>query len=263
MIRVFIGALSFFLFVGCKAIKKVDHLSKGSFSSTSMVLKEIKKNELIYKSYQSTGRIEVDAKGVSASARLRVRMIKDSALWVNISFLGITAYRAYATKDSIFVLDKRKREYIKEPFRRIEKILGVKLTLGQVQSIFLGSPILFSSKPKHYHLISDGLRTQFNYYKPTFKRSLVDQWSVWFKPKSSMVEKQLFYIKDKNKTLAIEYKDFKVTLPQIETPMALLITLVGENIDNQLSIDFRQIKWNDPVSMPFQIPTQYNRLVLE
>ena len=263
MVRISIGLLSVFLFVGCKTLKKVDRSVEGSLNSTSSLLEEIKKNNLDYQTYQSTGRIGIDANGISASANLKVRMIKDSALWVNISFLGITVYRAYATKDSVFVLDKRKREYIKEPFHRIEKILGVQLTLGQVQSIFHGSPILFSSNPKHYRLIYDEFSTQLHYVKPKFKRASVDQSLMWLKPNSPIVQRQLFHIKDKQKTLTIEYQDFETTLTLALTPKTLIINGFGKNMGNQLSINFRQIKWDDPVSMPFRIPPHYKRLVLE
>ena len=257
--------LGFFLFVGCKTIKKADRLVGGSFNSTYNILEGIKKNELNYKTYQSKGSIKVTTNGINVSANLKVQMIKDSAIWVNVSFFGITIYRAYATKDSIFVLDKRKREYIKEPFNKIEKILGLQLTIGQIQSIFHGSPILFSYNPKDYRLISDEFSTQLHYYyeEPKFEQSSIDQSLIWLNLNNLMAEKQLFHIKNKEKTLFIEYKNFETTPTLINVPKTIVINGFGKNMQDQLNIDFRQIKWDVAISTPFRIPPNYKRIVLE
>ena len=69
-----------------------------------------------------------------------LKMRKDSFIWASISGFGFEAVRALITPDSVIVLDRIERKYYQESITYLNSLLGLEVSLSQLQNILIGMP---------------------------------------------------------------------------------------------------------------------------
>ncbi len=66
-------------------------------------------------------------------------MVRDKSIHLSLRFFGMEVAAAYVTGDSVFAYAKMQRVYVAESIR--DALGGVNATVGDVQSLLLGSPV--------------------------------------------------------------------------------------------------------------------------
>ena len=75
------------------------------------------------------------------SFKTSLKCSKDSALNALVSFASIPIFNALATNDSLIYVNKKDRCYGKKSIASFKELLGVELSLSNIQELFLGQPI--------------------------------------------------------------------------------------------------------------------------
>ncbi len=78
------------------------------------------------------------------SFKTSLKCSKDSALNALISFASIPILNALATQDSLIYVNKKDRCFGKKSIASFKELLGVELSLNNIQELFLGQPIGYS-----------------------------------------------------------------------------------------------------------------------
>ena len=103
-------------------------------------LKLIKSKIIRPQTFSAKIKIETsDDKGKNPDIMANVRMIKDSAIWISLSatILGVEIYRALITPDSIIIMDKQKKEYMKRSLDYLQEVAQIPIDFGNMQDILL------------------------------------------------------------------------------------------------------------------------------
>ena len=84
-----------------------------SIAEIKSIVEIIKKQKINYKTFNA--KIKLDIQGSKENTPdliANVKMIKDSVIWISISatLFNYEVFRAYITKDSVTLLDKREKE---------------------------------------------------------------------------------------------------------------------------------------------------------
>ena len=77
----------------------------------------------------------------SFSFKTSLKCSKDSALNALVSFASIPIFNALATPDSLIYVNKKDRCYGKQPIASFKELLGVELSMKNIQELFLGLPL--------------------------------------------------------------------------------------------------------------------------
>ncbi len=152
-ICVAIGVIALLLLAGCKG--------KQLLPVQPTVSQETKNNfEMLVASYPDwesfSAKGDVSASlgaGSSLSASTQVKMIRSEVVQISVRVvLGIEVARVVITPDSVFVLNKLKRQYYTESLEVVGSKLTTSLSLETIQDALLGRIFLLDSKRDKYSL---------------------------------------------------------------------------------------------------------------
>lgn len=74
----------------------------------------------------------------SFRAKVRLRMRRDSLIWASVTAFGLEGARIKITPDSIFIIDRRNKQYIAKGLDTLNTILNFPFDFEILQSIVLG-----------------------------------------------------------------------------------------------------------------------------
>ena len=127
------------------AIEKLPHKKEKELIAIIDSLSLIKPNSLYSKldvKYSDSSR--------TISFKTSLKIVKDSAINLLITYAKIPIVTAQVTKDSIIVVNKRDKCFEKESLTYIKDMFGIDLSLLNLEEIFLGRPLDYDPKNKYF-----------------------------------------------------------------------------------------------------------------
>jgi hypothetical protein len=187
---------------------------------------------------------------------VRLRMKKDSVIWMRGN-KAITVFKARITPESFSFYSPVSKEYFEGDYSLLEKMLGVQLTFSQLQDLLLGKSI-FEMKGKRFNSeVAD------NSYKltPKVQERLFD---VFFRvnPKHFKLDQLLLLNEEKNQSLRINYKRYDKLKDDLIPTRVEINATEGEDAYTWINMEYRSLKLNEPIKLPFKIPSGYKRIEL-
>jgi len=213
------------------------------------------------------------------------RIKKDSLIWISLTApLGIEAARILLTQDSIYFLNKLKKEYFIKPFSFFENNYKVDLEFKDLQAILANQLFLFSETDEEKNLEMNPNSNERDYIKKTFfkdkdsvnyvlkthrkhkiKRSIRRNTkgliveNIKITPKTFKISniEILDYID--NRQLQINYNQFEPTNNQL-FPRTVDFILKDSLKTFQVKLDYTKVTVNGETNFSFNIPKSYKRL---
>lgn len=187
---------------------------------------------------------------------VRLRIKKDSVIWMRGN-KALTVFKIKITPDSFGFYSPLSKEYFEGDFTLLERILGVKLSFGQLQDLLVGRSI-FEMKGRRFDSeIAD------NSYKLTPK--VQEQlFAVFFKvnPKHFKLNQLFLENEEKGQTLRIDYNKYDELKGDLIPTKMMINATEGEDAYTWIEMEYRSLRLNEPIKMPFKIPSGYKRVEL-
>ncbi|TPE43831.1 DUF4292 domain-containing protein [Pontibacter mangrovi] len=109
-------------------------------SAATTTVGEVKVDNLEFTYLSAKGQITLNDKNDNLSSGVSIRMRKDSVIWVSVlPGLGIEAARMMLTQDSVYFMNRLKKEYAATDYGFLRNKLQVDLNFEVLQSILLGN----------------------------------------------------------------------------------------------------------------------------
>ncbi len=250
------------LLVGCKARKSVPEGAPAG----------IKEKELFRKLDEAQGNFDnlrikanatLTAEGTNQTFRLEVRIKRDSLIWVEVAdpVLGLKLARVLITPDSIFMINRIDREYLKGDIGQLQTQFGVQYGFDELQRAlsgdlvfdvnrgfdlyyFPGSYLLSSVNPT---VLAEGLKEEV--------RDIVLQ--AYIDPSRFKATRQLQYDPVKQVTYSLVYLGFREAGNGKYYPDIIELGY-GAKAENNLRLAVKRMDQNEhDLGFPFNIPSQY------
>jgi len=118
-----------------------------TIDTTKIVKEKIKVcyQNIDFTTFTSKGKITYTEGKEQVTANFSLRMRKDSIIWLSGFIMGIEGARCLITKDSIFVVDKINKSYIKYGMKTLGEKTGLDLNITLLQHFFMGNQIIKES----------------------------------------------------------------------------------------------------------------------
>ena len=130
--------LAFFLLFACKKTPVVTTTPTSPAEVISDSL-PVPVNEIDFQYFNSKSKINYREENEEQSATVSIRMKKDSIIWLLVNKVGIEGFRALITRDSIYVIDRlRKDSYVKD-FKSLSDQFKFTINFNVLQSLILGN----------------------------------------------------------------------------------------------------------------------------
>ncbi|GGG93772.1 hypothetical protein GCM10011416_08750 [Polaribacter pacificus] len=197
-----------------------------------------------------------DAKN-KQSVSVKLRLQKDSVIWLNATYAGFLVARAKITPTRVSYYEKLNKTYFDGDFTLLRNVLGTEVNFNQLQSMLLGQAIVnigdqdFSSKlENNAHLLT-----------PEKQNPLFDL-LFWINPQHFKLDKQALKNSAKNQLLEVEYhgySDFDGTFFPKE------IVIEGKQAEKvtQITIAYKSVDFNVQFNTPYSIPRGYKKIVFD
>jgi hypothetical protein len=229
---------------------------------------KLKENELRFDWLSLKFDASYTLKRNSTDFKGQVRIRKDSLIWVSITpALGIELFRMVITTDSVKYVNRFNKEYFSGDYALVSRFLQIHIDFDILQSLILGNDFQFyetnsfraSIDNLEYKLSTTGRRKIRKVAEDASTDPVVLLQNIWLDPESFKIRKidVKEYMKD-NRKLQASYDDF-LGLESQFYPSTLHFDIMAEDI-LKIRINYSKVTLNDPVTFPFSIPENYNRI---
>lgn len=232
------------------------HITNTSAEDSLALIKDemalLAKKMIDFKTFSAKVKVEYeDTKGKQPNITAYVRILKDSMIWISgyATVFNIEAFRVLVTKDSVFVLDKIKKEVQYRSIDYLQEVTEIPFDLKTLQDLFVGNPIFFSDS-----VIS---------YKETESKVLLATLGKYFKHLLTLNKGDRLLIHSKlddvnltrNRTADITYADYENSNGFTFATTREITVSEKNKLDIQLN--FKQYEFNKELSISFNIPANY------
>lgn len=260
--------LSLLLFVTACSTKRKAALMPLENAKTEFVLAKMYDHRLICETFQTKASVNFKSAGNELDVTINLRIHRDSLIWASISpLLGIESTRILISRDSVFIIDRFNKTYMKTGIDFLRDYFKVNVDLEIIQNLLLGNDFEQYSKDVFDLSIESGqyrLSTANRQKIRRFVRNNADAdraifQDIWLNAETFKIEEMIIReIWDVNTKMRIRYSDFK------DVEGSLMPTYVRINITRpekaEVIMDLKKTILNDSLSFPFSIPSNYSRI---
>jgi len=181
--------------------------------------------------------------------KLSLRCTQDSVASALITFAAIPVVNSLISKDSLTYVNKKDRCFEIYPVEKTKKILGIALTLENLQELFLGLPIGFNSS---LQFVKKTMRdsTIFSYQdeKLSTRYTLLSS--------SNILLNQSLELADGRK-MHVEYKEWEKGLMNV--PSSLNLTITDKDQVMHIKMNTERFEIRVPQEIELIIPDDYEK----
>ncbi|MCZ2357709.1 MAG: DUF4292 domain-containing protein [Bacteroidia bacterium] len=127
-----------YIFSGCKSGKNIQ--KKSSYSQKQPFNKnELVHNNVIYKTFLIKGKAEYSDEKTKQQFQYKIQGYRDSLLWASLTVMGFEGMRMKISQDSIWILNRLKKQVMVGSYQDIEKLGGLPVKLDWAQELLVGN----------------------------------------------------------------------------------------------------------------------------
>jgi hypothetical protein len=251
---------------GCRSSREI--------TATREVL-TLKTEKEFYTSFQEqsfqyhtlSARVQFDivmASGKEMNSRAQLKILKNDRLQISVQpLLGIEAFRAELTPDSIKIVDRLNRRFLVESIDNIQEGMDIDFNFYNLQALFTNQLFL----PGEINLSENQLsRFRWEQTRTGYLMRTEDRTGLHYAFTADSNEKlNNTEIRDLSThyVLNCKYDNFRPVDRQL-FPMNINFHLNTENnAQSALSLSFSRVEVDTPVEMNFPIPSNYRRVSLQ
>lgn len=183
--------------------------------------------------------------------KLSLKCAKDSASNALISFASIPFVNALIKSDSILYLNKKDRCYGQLPLGSLKKVIGVELSLNNLQELFLGLPIALSANAELLPLPNGNFDT-ISFLQ---KDSALSVFYSYTQTSNRIVDQRM--VLSDGRSMNVSYLSWNEG--SINTPSSMLISVVEKGKESTIRITMDRYELNIPQEISVEIPQDYEK----
>ncbi len=267
--------LSIFIF-GCRPAKKVQKIQEAisKVDTTSIVVMSENKadtktvnattgkdifakvisNKIDFNYFNSKVRIEYEGKEGGDEATAFIRLKKDSAMWLSLrGALGIEGFRVLITRDSVKVMNLLKKNVQYRSISYLQEVTGIPFDFATMQDMVVGNPVFIDSNVISYKVNANN--EMLVLMSGSIFKNLITLDNTDFKILHSKLDDIDIA---RNRTCDITFGNYQNAGGILFSTSRKILLAERSKLD--ISLDFKQYSFNQPISFPFNIPKNYKRL---
>ncbi len=204
-----------------------------------------------------------DKSGETNSFDINIRIREDSAIWISITpLLGIEVSRLIITRDSVTVLDRLHKTYLKRDLLYFEDQLKTNVNYDMIQAVIVGNYFQYQKTEKLRSLYEEEpfvILSSMN--KRQFKRALEEKdptkavvQDFWIDGNYRIAKSR---ITDNRRDRWVEttYRNF-TDVDGFLFPLNLVVT-VASVTPTIMKIEYTKVNAVEELAMPFTVPEKY------
>jgi hypothetical protein len=239
------------LFSSCTGSKKAaKKAASGAELSAEEALTRVRGAFLEFESLHSNVELYVKTSMFSGSVNAKLRMVKDSVIWLSATKLGFEVGRVLITKDSVFMVERLQRTYIQESFETLSDMAQFTFDYKFLEDFMIGNPYLHETINEVSYINRDSFTI-----RPILEQVKIEHTidNKDYKLLETTVQD------DKTKMFGdLEFQDYRaLSSNEIFSYFRSIRIYSGDDEENAVSIKFINPELNVEKEIKFSIPPSY------
>lgn len=265
------GKVALYLFLplvmlmGCKTQRTIikDPIRE---EGAEYLISQLKKNEARFEALTarfSATMVQDNKDRTSFSGQMRIK--RDSLIWMSISpALGIEAVRLVISQDSIFLLNRINKTYLKTDFSFINGVINAALDYDMLQAFLIGNDFAFYEIGKfrasidgmQYRLTTSNRNKIKKYIREHQDITTIPLQTIWLDPGTFKISHvSVKELEVEGRKLNAYYSGFEVVNNTL-FPTKIKIDVSAEK-KMDLDLEYSRIDFDADQTFPFKIPSSY------
>ncbi|WP_347159663.1 DUF4292 domain-containing protein [Pontibacter chitinilyticus] len=240
--------LAILLLAGCKK-----EVVPTAATATTETIGRVSIKNLDFNYLTAKSQISLDGNGEKLSSGLTLRMKKDSVIWISVQpGLGIEAARLMLTQDSVYLMNRLKKEYVATDYTFLRNKFQVDVSFDVLQALLLGN---YQSQGTEKVLNAEGLQ-----HVQQMRENLLFDYFIGLQ--NSKLQQLNVQDKHTGNTITVKYDRFQ-DLGNVPFAYALAAQVLQQGKTSSYTLNHSKVTVTDDVlSFPFSIPDNYTRLAM-
>ena len=247
----FVFVCVLFIF-SCKSKQSVKELAANEALATAKIINGhyADKKDFSTLNIRANAKYRDDKQSHSVSADIRIK--KNEIIWINVKLLGFPVAKALITPNKVSYYEKINGTYFEGDFSLLSNWLGTDLDFYKVQNLLIGNALDDLSASKYLTKIENKL------YQLTEKKSTNTAKSFYFEAANFLLKKETILQTKENRSLEIYYPSHE-KLNNMFLPNEINIKAQQED-SVFIDLAYKNIFFNEDLSYPFTIPSNYDQI---
>lgn len=246
----------FLFFSSCKTAKIIqsdDAVPSLAIQTADYLLTQLANQEVAADWVNAKAKITFKDATQTLNLRATIRMRTDSLIWMNIKKLNVEGARILIDKDSVYIIDRLKKEYYIKGLEYLEETYNLPANFEALQTMILGNPYLF----KEHQLNASKTEEQYRLISEKGTNTLSD---YWLNGSDYGLEQMSFLDLRNSRKLIVGYENYRLLGP-VKFAHRRNFKMESEQTgDVEVIINFTTVELDVPKSMPFSISSRYKRV---
>lgn len=217
------------------------------------LLAKLRANHISFITFNAKLKVDFESEskqmaGISAN----LRMQKDSIIWISVSapIIGEVA-RAVITPDSLKAIDKfHKVAYLRD-MKHAQDILNIPFDFKTLQDLIIGNPVFLTDSV--YQVVKTPAVISFTCDSTVFTSLFNVFADDYILQQSKVMDKD----STRKRSVELTYGEYK-SLDKVKFATRRRV-FVEEKSYTNINMDFNKIDFDQPVSFPFTVPSNYSK----
>ncbi|HHT30538.1 MULTISPECIES: DUF4292 domain-containing protein [Petrimonas] len=248
----------------CRAKKRIVAAAPVEEKVDVDLFADILENQFIFSTFSSKLNLVLSSGTRSLSSKANLKIVKDKAIQLSIQPLfGVEMIRLYADRDTIVLLDRMNKRYVKEAIGDVRRIYPVGFDFHTLQSL-LTNRVFISGKmdlvDSDYEYFSTGQLSDMHYLLKSADDGSGIEYGFTIDGNDRVA---LAYLMEpeKNYSMSWKYDEF-VKAPDRPFPHKMDIVLVSANRKMNVGLEFSGITLDEDFTLQISVPGSYTRATL-
>lgn len=225
-------------------------------TTSSALSSKVLDNDFKFNYFSSKAKVDFLDSEQNISTAVQVRIKQDSAIWMSVTpALGIEMVRILIRKDSVFMLNRLKKEYYAGSFDLIKQQLGLNVNYKLVEKLMIGDIPLKNTSSEKLIKTSD-------YY---ILEQMLKEFTITNNIKKSNARLDKLSLKDNadDSETVITYTDFE-NINNVDFAKNIVLSQNKNGKKTKIDVTYSKPKTsNEPLNISFSIPENYNEIKLK
>jgi hypothetical protein len=216
--------------------------------------KKVNVDEIKFDYFTGRSKIKFMDGNESYNAIANIRIKSDSIIWISVTpGIGIEIMRAAITPDSVFIMNRLKKEFMAVSLDSLSRRLNFNVNYPMLQSILIGNLIL----PRKHN---EKIAVNGDYYQLQQQTAdlTIDN---YVNTKSMKIEKVVITDDSTRNYMDVGYHDFQIVdsiLFAMDNSISLFYSDKNKTINSELVLTYTKASFTEKkVRFPFNIPNRY------
>jgi hypothetical protein len=241
---------------GCKTKAVISEQKATEDLSTQSIIESHYSNKKDFSTLYIRANADYKTKKESLGLTADIRIKKDEVILVSIRFFGVTMAKALITPTEVKYFEKMGKKYFEGDYKMLSNWLGTDLDFYKVQNMLIGKAIDDLRKGKYSNVIEE------QWYRLDDLSHSETKKTFFFEAANFLIKKQVISQPKQDRTLQVLYPNHKEYKEAI-IPLNVEIQAIQNNDETRISLQYNQVTFNEDLSFPYSVPSDYERIQIK